>query len=229
VIDAGLSPLIVRLIQRGLIRTLALTGTAALRDYELAVQGVTREDVKAGLEDGMLGLSRETGEGMNAILNEGVKRGFGLGECLGRGILDRQPKFFTRSILAACAARIVPCTIHVGIGSDGFHRHPAADGMMLGKGSLKDLQILSARLSSLGGGGTLVCAHRSPYLRDVLYHAYASTKNLGESLDGFSLVRLGEQAPSYDELGGVRRSLSVSGPLELILPLFAGVLFSLVE
>jgi hypothetical protein len=229
VIDAGLSPLIVRMIQRGLVRTMALTGAAALRDYELAVQGMTREDVKAGLDDGMLGLSRETGEGMNAILNEGVKRGFGLGECLGRGILDRQPKFFTRSILAACAARIGPCTIHVAIGSDGFHRHPAADGMMLGKGSLKDLQILAARLANVAGGGTIVCAHRSPFLRDVLYHAYASAKNLGESMEGFSLIALGDQAPPHDELGGVRRRLAVPGPLELIFPLFAGVVFSLVE
>lgn len=229
VIDAGLSPLLVRLVQRGLIRTLAMTGTAAVRDYELAVQGVTHEDERAGLEDGLLGLSRETGEGMNAILNEGVRRGFGLGECLGRGILDRQPKYFTRSILAACAARVVPCTIHVSIGSDGFHRHPAADGMMLGKGSLKDLQILAARLGSLNGGGAVVCAHGSALLRDVLHHAYASAKNLGETVEAFSLIRLGEAAPTHEELGVIRRRLAVPGPFELIVPLFAGVLFSLVE
>lgn len=229
VIDAGLSPVLIRLIQRGLIRTLAMTGTAAVRDYELAVQGVTKEDEAAGLEDGLLGLSRETGEGMNTILNEGVRRGFGLGECLGRGILDRQPKYYTRSILAACAARVVPCTIHVAIGSDGFHRHPAADGMMLGKGSLKDLQILAARLPSLNGGGTVVCAHRSPFLVDILHNAYASAKNLGEAIETFSLVGIGDGAPAHEELKAARRRFSIPGPYELMLPLYAGVLFSLVE
>jgi hypothetical protein len=228
-LDAGLSPVLIRMIQRGLIRTLAMTGTAAVRDYEMAVQGMTREDESAGLEDGLLGLARETGEGMNTILNEGVRRGFGLGECLGRGILDRQPKYYTRSVLAACAARMVPCTIHVAIGSDGFHRHPAADGMMLGKGSLKDLQILSARLPSLHGGGTVVAAHRSLLLRDILHNSYASARNLGESVDAFSLIRIGDDAPAHEELKAARRRFQIPGPFELMVPLFAGVLFSLVE
>lgn len=228
-IDAGLSPVLIRLIQRGLIRTVAMTGTAAVRDYEMAVQGMTREDESAGLEDGLLGLSRETGEGMNQILNEGVRRGFGLGECLGRGILDRQPRYYTRSVLAACAARVVPCTIHVAIGSDGFHRHPSADGMMLGKGSLKDLQILAARMPTIHQGGTVVAAHGSAFLREVLHHAYASARNLGEAVDGFSLVRIGDEAPAHEELKAARRKFAIPGPYELMVPLFAGVLFSLVE
>jgi len=228
-IDAGLSPLIVRLIHRGLIKAIAMTGTAAVRDYELAFYGVTNEDVKGGLEDGLLGMGRETAEGMNEIINEGVKRGFSLGECLGRGILDRQPKYYSRSILAACAARLVTHTIHTSVGSDGFHCHPSADGAMIGKGSLKDLQILAGRIDCLNEGGALVATHRSSALQEVFTHAYALAKNLGATMNQFSLLRFGEDCPSFDLIPGISAEFDLSGPIELIVPLFTGVLFSLVE
>lgn len=228
-IEAGISPLIVRLIQQGLVRAMVMTGTAALRDYELAVQGVTDEDPAPGLRDGLYGLARETGEGMNAIINEGVRRGFGLGECLGRGILDRQPRYYTRSILAACAARVVPCMVNVTLGADGFHRHPMADGMMLGKGSLKDLQIFAARLPAMSEGGVLVSLTRSVGLRDAFYHAFASARNLGETIQNFSTVRFGDESVSLSDLPGVIADFHVPGPLELTFPMFTGVIFSLVE
>lgn len=229
VVEAGLSPILVRMVQTGLIRGIVMTGTAALRDYELAVHGAAHEDEKAGLRDGLLGLSRETGEGMNGIINDGVKRGFGLGECLGRGILDRQPKYYTRSIMAACAARVVPCMVVVSVGVDGFHRHPMADGAMLGKGSLKDLQILASRIPSLHRGGTLVSVSSTPSLRDVFYHAYASAKNLGEAVEDFAVIRFGDAAPSFEDVPGLRAEYHLSGPLELIVPLFTGVIFSQIE
>ena len=114
------------------------------------------------MADGLLGLARETGEGINAIINEGVKRGFSIGECLGRGILDRQPKHFAQSLLATGAARLAPTTVHVSLGADGFHRYPGADGAMLGKGSLKDVQILTGFLATLPPGALIVRIHRDP-------------------------------------------------------------------
>lgn len=229
VMEAGLSPLLIRMIQRGLIQGIAMTGSAALRDYELAVQGMTVEDVGAGLRDGLLGMSRETGEGMNTIINDGVRRGFGLGECLGRGILDRQPKYFAQSLLAACAARLVPATVHVTIGADGFHRHPNAEGTMLGKGSLKDLQILGSRIEKLHEGGVLVAAHRSAALHEVFLHAYGAARNLAGPIQRFSLVRFSAPSSDFAVLPDLAASFHVPGPLELILPLFTGVVFSLVE
>lgn len=228
-IEAGLSPLIIRLIQRGLIRGILMNGTAAVCDYELAAHGATLEEVRPGLEDGLLGMSRETGEGLNAIVNEGVRRGFGLGECLGRGILDRKPRYYTKSILAACAARMAPCMIQVAIGSDGFHRHPLGDGALLGKGSLKDLQILAGLLPGLDRGGALVAATRVGAVRDVFYNAFSAAKNLGDSIEDFSCISLGDGVPDFDQLPGVKRHYTVPGPLELVLPLFTGIVFSLVE
>ena len=228
-LEMGLSALVVKMIQRGLIRAVAMTGRAAQRDYELALYGRTQEDVRMGLEDGLLGLSRETGEGMNKIVNEGVQRGFGLGECLGRGILDRQPKHFTKSIMAACAARLAQCTVHASIGADGFHRHPEADGAMLGKGSLRDLQLLGAKSQALNDGGVILAAHSDPALQEVFYQAYAAGRNQGHAIDRISLIRFGEGSPDYGELPGVENAYLLPGPIELIFPLFTGVVFSMVE
>ncbi len=227
--EAGLSPLLIRLINRGLIQTIAMTGSAAVRDYELATFGQTQEEIKPGLEDGLLGMSRETGEGMNEIINEGVKRGFSLGEALGRGILDRQPRFYTKSILAACAARMVTITVHVSIGADGFHLHPSADGTALGKGSLKDLQILAARLEGLNEGGVLISAHNSAELQGVFHHALAISKNLGGSINLFSLINFGGPSADFSSVPGITASFRIPGSLELLLPLFTGVVFSQVE
>ncbi len=229
VIEAGLSPLLIRMVQRGLIRAVAMTGSAAVRDYELAVYGRTSEDISAGLRDGLLGMSRETGEGMNAIINEGVKRGFGLGECLGRGILDRQPPFYRQSIMASCSARMVACSIHVNVGVDGFHRHPTADGSALGKGSLKDLQILSSRVESLGDGGLILAMNRSRALSDIVINAYAAGRNEGTAIEDFSLIRFTDDLEPLRQLPGMTELYHLPGPLELLGPLFAGVLFSLVE
>lgn len=227
--DSGLAPLLVHLIQRGLAQGVAMTGGAALRDFEIAFHAKTRENVRAGLEDGMLGMSREVGEGLNTIVNEGVKRGFSIGECIGRGILDRQPRHFKRSILAACAARLSTATVHVAIGEEGFHCHPSADGSALGKGALKDLQGLSTRLEGLNEGGVLVSLHESATLHEVFLRSFALARNLGTQIDRFSVIRFGGDNLDFGCVPGIASTYRVPGPIELMVPLFSGVLFSLVE
>ncbi len=228
-IEAGLSNILIRLIDRGFIKSLAMTGAAAVRDYELAFYGMTAEEIRPGLEDGLFGMARETGEGMNEIITEGVKRGFSLGECLGRGILDRQPKNFKRSILAACVARMVTPTIHISMGADGFQCNPMADGAMLGKGSLKDMQILGSRLEGLNEGGMLVAAHGNPTLHALFTQCLALSRNLGGVIANFTTVRFGDGPLDFSEIPGITASYQIPGPLEFTLPLFGGALFSMVE
>lgn len=225
-IDAGLSPLLISLIHRGLIKTVAMTGRAAMRDFELSVVGQTDQDPRSGLIDGSFGMSREAGEGMNLIINDGVKRGFSIGECLARGIMDRQPRYMKLSILAACAQKLVAPTVHVSIGSDGFHVHPTADGNMLGKGSVKDLQNLSARLEGLNEGGVLLTFHRSFALQDVFCSALCVARNLGGAIEGVSVVKFGG-GPDFGQIPGVGSEIKIPGALELTVPTFLGLLFSL--
>lgn len=228
-VEAGLSPILVHLVQRGVVQAVAMTGGAALRDFEIAYHGKTCEDIQQGIEEGALGLAREVGEGINLIVNDGVKRGFGLGECLGRGILDRRPRWYNRSILAACAARVVTATVHVAIGEEGFHLHPSGDPSLLGKGSAKDFQALASRVEGLADGGVVMSLHRSQSLQQVFHHAFAVARNLGAKIDRFSMIRFERDGRFDAPIPGLAEVHSVPGPLEIMFPLFAGQLFSLAE
>src|SRR6266699_969757 len=91
VIKVGLGPLLRELIRRGVITHLALNGSAAIHDFELAAYGGTSEDVAAGLADGTFGMAEETGREMNTAITEGARAGKGMGEAL-VDYLARRPR-----------------------------------------------------------------------------------------------------------------------------------------
>ena len=64
VVKTGLAPLLIDLMRRGVITHLAMNGSAAIHDYEVARFGATSEDVAAGLRD----RNRLTAPGMMAGL-----------------------------------------------------------------------------------------------------------------------------------------------------------------
>ena len=66
VIKVGLGPLLIALMRRRAITVIAMNGSAAIHDFELAAYGGTSEDVAAGLSDGTFGMAEETGREMNA-------------------------------------------------------------------------------------------------------------------------------------------------------------------
>jgi hypothetical protein len=72
VIKVGLGPLLRELVRRGVITHLALNGSAAIHDFELAAYGGTSEDVASGLADGTFGMVEETGRDMNAAIVDGA-------------------------------------------------------------------------------------------------------------------------------------------------------------
>ena len=91
VIKVGLSPVIVDLMERGLVTGLALNGAGIVHDFELAVAGQTSEDVSAGLGSGAFGMARETGEEINRAIVSGDADGLGLGASVGRYLAQRRP------------------------------------------------------------------------------------------------------------------------------------------
>src|SRR5260370_5853786 len=82
VIKVGLGPLLRELVRRGVITHLALNGSAAIHDFELAAYGGTSEDVASGLADGTFGMVEETGRDMNAAIADGARRSAGMGKSL---------------------------------------------------------------------------------------------------------------------------------------------------
>jgi len=88
VVKCGLAPVLVDLMERGLVTHLASNGAATIHDFEIAMLGHTSEDVAKSIEDGSFGMAEETGAYMNRAVRQGARDGLGMGEALGRWLAE---------------------------------------------------------------------------------------------------------------------------------------------
>jgi len=151
VIKAGASRVVIDLMERGFISHVALNGAGAIHDYELARVGATSESVARYIQSGEFGLGKETGE-LNDWIAEAADLPLGLGENLGRRMLDSGFPHTACSILAAGYRLSIPVTIHVGLGYDIIHEHPNCDGARLGAASYRDFLIFASTIEQLEHG-----------------------------------------------------------------------------
>jgi deoxyhypusine synthase len=118
VIKVGLSPIVVDLLERGLASGVMLNGAGCVHDLELARLGHTSEDVAAALDDGTFGMAGETAERLNRAIGKGASQDLGMGEAVGREILEGDYPHRDRSILAAAGRLGIPVTVASAIGTD---------------------------------------------------------------------------------------------------------------
>jgi hypothetical protein len=154
VLRAGVSRYLIDLMERGLVTHLAMNGAGPIHDWEFSLIGATTESVARYVQSGEFGLWEETGR-MNDIIREGAGAGLGLGEALGRAILDGPFPHKDVSVLAAGVRLGVPVTVHVGIGYDIVHEHPNCDGAALGQTSYQDFLAFAQGVTELEGGVVL--------------------------------------------------------------------------
>ncbi|HKA58381.1 MAG TPA: hypothetical protein VKD28_07185 [Gemmatimonadales bacterium] len=179
VIKVGLGPLLIALMQRRALTMIAMNGSAAIHDFELAAYGGTSEDVAAGLGDGTFGMAEETGREMNAALVRGAKRQQGAGEALADYLGARQDlPGRDVSVLLACASLGVPVTVHAAIGAEIIHQHPASDGAALGATSHRDFKRLAAALPDLDDGGVVLNLGSAVVMPEVFLKALTIARNL---------------------------------------------------
>jgi hypothetical protein len=151
VIRAGVNRHIIDLMERGFIDHIAMNGACAIHDYELARIGATTESVERYIRTGEFGLWREPGE-LNDWVAEAAHLELGLGENIGRRILESEFPHRDLSILAAAYRLSVPATVHSGIGYDIVHEHPNCNGAAYGQASYRDFLIFAHSLERLEGG-----------------------------------------------------------------------------
>jgi hypothetical protein len=151
VIRAGVNRHIIDLMERGFIDHLAMNGAGPIHDFELARIGATTESVERYIRTGEFGLWRETGE-LNDWASEADGLSLGLGENIGRRILESNFPHRDLSILGAAHRLSVPATVHSGIGYDIVHEHPNCDGAAYGSTSYRDFLIFAHTLERLEGG-----------------------------------------------------------------------------
>ena len=92
--------------------------------------------------------------------------------------------------MIASAARLeIPVTVHVAIGTDIIHMHPAASGAAIGEGSLRDFRYFVSNVARLDHGAYLYCGS-AVVLPEVFLKAVALARNQGRPLDGLTTVNM---------------------------------------
>jgi hypothetical protein len=227
VIKTGLAPVLIDLMHRGCVSAIATNGAAVIHDFEVALVGATSEDVDEALGPGRFGMADETGRLLNAAISDGVARGLGIGQAVGRFLTEREPQHAQYSLVAAAARLGVPVTVHVAIGTDIIHMHPAASGEALGEGSLRDFRYFVANVARLERGVYLNCGS-AVILPEVFLKAVALARNRGlalaelttVNLDFVRLYRPQTNVVTRPPAGG-GRGYSLVGHHEIMIPLLA--------
>ena len=233
VIKVGATPCLIALMDRGVIQHVAMNGSAAIHDVEIARQGRTSEDVEAQLHAGRFGMVDETGDFMNAAMAEGRKRGEGLGEAWGRALTDSAPPHLAASLLGAAWRLRIPATVHVAIGTDTVHHHPRCDGAALGEMTLRDFRILAGTLAEARGAAVLNIGS-AVIMPEVFLKALSVARNLGADISDLTTVNF-DQIQHYRPRVNVverptsapgSRGIALTGHHEIMLPLFAAALLA---
>ncbi len=233
VLKVGLSRVLIDLMERGFVSGVALNGAGIVHDFELAVSGRTSEDVEAGLGTGAFGMARETGEELNRAVIEGDAEGLGLGAAVGRHLSERRPRprHLDVSLLAAAWRLGLPATVHVAIGTDIVHVHPACDPAAVGRATHLDFRLLAAQVARLGGGGVYLNVGSAVVLPEVFLKALTLARNLGHRVEDFATANLDfiqSYRPSVNvverPVRGTGRGYRLTGHHELLVPLLAGAL-----
>jgi hypothetical protein len=227
VIKTGLGPVIVDLMERGFVSAIATNGAAVIHDFEVALVGATSEDVDESLGPGRFGMADETGRLLNEAIVSGTRSGMGIGQAVSKSLDDRRAPFARISVLAAAARLNIPVTVHVAIGTDIIHMHPAASGAAFGEGSLRDFRHLAANVAKLEGGVYLNCGS-AVILPEVFLKAVALARNRGLALADMTTVNLDFvrlYRPQTNVVtrptAGTGRGYSLVGHHEIMIPLLA--------
>ncbi|OGQ87214.1 MAG: hypothetical protein A2512_09500 [Deltaproteobacteria bacterium RIFOXYD12_FULL_56_24] len=230
VIKVGLNPILIDLMERGIINAIALNGAGIVHDTEIAMAGRTSEEVGDVLGSGAFGAAKETGEVVNAGINQAAKLGLGLGEGLGEYLLAQNFPYNHLSLLATARRLKIPLTVHVALGTDIVHIHPSASGAAIGQTSHQDFRLFCALVADLEGGAYLNFGS-AVLLPEVFLKALTLVRNLGHVVNNFTTAnfdfirhyRTMTNVVNRPTMGG-GKGYNIIGHHELLIPLLAATL-----
>jgi len=203
VIKCGLAPVLVDLMKRGYLTAVAMNGAAMIHDFEIALVGATSEDVPAVLGSGKFGMAEETGRVINETIAAGDREGLGIGEAIGRFLArSRQARFRRFSLLAQAYRLRIPATVHVAIGTDITHNHPAVDPRALGAASHRDFLLLASLVKDLHRGGVYLNVGSAVVLPEVFLKCLSLAANLRRAPRGITTVNM-DFIPHYRPMQNV--------------------------
>lgn len=235
VIKVGLNPVLIDLMERGLISAIALNGAGIIHDTEIAMVGRTSEEVSDVLGAGAFGAAKETGEVLNQAIIDGAAKDIGIGQAVGEMLLTNDFPHNDKSLVAMACHLNVPVTVHVAMGTDIIHIHPGADGGAIGKAGHHDFRVFSRLVSTLEGGAYLNFGS-AVLLPEVFLKALTVVRNLGHEVKNITTA-------NFDFIRHYRTSTNVvhrptleggkgfhfTGHHELMIPLLAAALLDAID
>src|ERR1700687_5607022 len=242
VIKVGLGPVLIDLIRRGFVSGIAMNGAALIHDFEIALAGNTSEDVDAGIGAGQFGMASETGRYINEIAVYAAHNGIGYGESTGKFLSSGhlKPKFGSFSVLVAAFEHGIPVTIHLAIGTDIPHMHPAADGAALGAATHHDFRLFCGLVKQMHPGGVYLNWGSAVLLPEIFLKAVSVVRNLRVPLMPITTANFDfiqhyrplqnvvkrPTASSNKGRSSQSKGYAITGHHELLFPLMAAALVS---
>lgn len=230
VVKTGLSPVVIDLMRRNVVTHVAMNGSAAIHDYEVARFGATSEDVAAGLRDGTFGMADETGRGLNESFISGQQAGLGMGEAVAVALEGESALVHGDLSILLQARRLgVPATVHAALGAEIVHQHPTASGAAIGDTSLRDFRRLAGSLPSIHDGGVVLNVGSAVIMPEVFLKALTIARNLADGRPtNFTTCDLDMQRHYRPRVNVVQRPVlaggqgfEVTGHHEIMVPLLA--------
>jgi hypothetical protein len=235
-IKVGLNPVIIDLMERGVIRGLAMNGAGIVHDVEIALAGKTSEEVEEGLGAGLFGAAKETAEFINAALKDGQGQGWGAGKSVGNAIQSNETFPYREQSICAAAFRLdIPLTVHVAIGTDVVHIHPSTDGSILGEMTYRDFRLFATLVAALEGG-VYINVGSAVIMPEVFLKALSAARNLGHKVDDFCTLNMDfiqHYRPTQNVVkrptakGG--KGFALTGHHEIMVPLLAAAIIEGLE
>ncbi|MCS7016881.1 MAG: hypothetical protein NZM42_12285 [Gemmatales bacterium] len=232
VIKTGCGPYLIDWVQRGVLRAVAMNGSAAIHDFELACAGKTSEDVAAQLPAGRFGMARETAEIFALAAERAMQENIGLGAALGACMLERNLPYVESSLVASAYRAGCPCTIHVALGTDIIHMHPQVRGATLGEASMNDFRLLCRVVATLEQGIWMNLGS-AVIMPEVFLKAVSVVRNLGYSLEGLLTVNFDKHVQYRSRVNVCERpaaaSIEIIGHHEILIPLLHAAVASALD
>jgi len=177
------------------------------------------------------GMAEETALLLNEAIRRGAERQQGLGQAVAAFLAQHNAPHADHSIAVAAHRHDIPLTVHVALGTDIIHMHPAASGAAIGEASLRDFRYFTSSVGRLEGGVYLNCGS-AVILPEVFLKAVALVLNKGIPLDDLTTVNVDFLRMYRPQTNVVARpvagtsgtGISLIGHHEVLIPLLAAAL-----
>ena len=241
VIKTGCSPVIISLMEAGMITSVSMNGAASIHDFEIAMIGATSEDVGENVREGKFGMWEETGQLWNKAIAPDIldSQNQGIGYHLGRYMTGHKEQFpcIEYSIIHSAYWPGIPVTIHVAIGTDVVHQHPEANGAIIGQGAMADFYNFVDLVCKLKKGAVVLNFGSAVIMPECFLKAVAMARNMGYPVENFIAgnfdmidhYRPRENILNRANTGDEGTGYYIAGRHEIMLPLFAHLVLEIKE